>query len=205
MAKVTHNANQLTAPRWAGDFLSDDRLVPGGARLDPAQFHGQDAVLVDVGAAGAAANATSVPVDALTGPIPSGTTLHFGSKKFAILTADAAAGATALTVEALPTALVDADTAWYEGTQLDTVVSGTLIGRTFAERDASTGFGPAADSDDEFYLVAFDVVDTDNNPDVDLYRHGGMVYENYLPVFSALSSAQKAKIRLLYETSIGRD
>jgi len=44
-----------------------------------------------------------------------------------------------------------------------------------------------------------------NNNDVDLYRHGGIVYENYLPVFTALSSTLKAKIRLLYESSLGRD
>lgn len=205
MAKIQHNANQLTAPRWAGDFMSPERLVPGGARLDAAQFHGNDAVLVDVGAAGAAANDTTVPVNALSGPIPSGTILDFGAKKFAVLSAAAIAGATSITVRAIPTALVDADTAWYEGTELNTVVSGTLVGRTIAERDANTGYGPAADADDEFYLVAFEVMDVSNNPDVDLYRHGGVVYENFLPVFSTLSSTLKGKIRSLYESSIGRD
>lgn len=173
--------------------------------MDPAQFHGQDAVSVVVGAAGALAAATSVPVAALSGPIPSGTVLDFGTGKFAVLTAAAAAGATSLTVRAIPTALVSGDTALYEGTQLNTVVSGTFIGRTIAERDANTGFGPAADADDEFFFVAFDVTDVSNNPDVELYRQGGVVYENFLPVFSALSSAQKAKIRSLYVSSIGRD
>jgi hypothetical protein len=205
MAKITRNANELTSPRWAGDFISPERLVPGGARLDPAQFHGQDAVSAVVGAAGALAGATSVPVAALTGPIPNGTVLDFGGAKFAVLTAAAAAGAVALTVRALPTALVSGDTALYEGTQLNTVVSGTLIGRTITERDANTGYGPAADADDEIFLVAFDVVDVSNNPDVELYRPGSMVYENFLPVFSALSSALKAKIRSLYVSSIGRD
>lgn len=173
--------------------------------MDAAQFHGQDSVQVVVGAAGALATATSVPVDALSGPIPSGTVLDFGIGKFAVLTAAAAAAATALTVRALPTDLVDSDVATYEGTELNTVVSGTLIGRTIAERDANTGYGPAADADDEIFLVAFDVVDVSNNPDVDLYRQGGVVYENYLPVFSALSATLKAKIRSLYVSSIGRD
>lgn len=203
MAKITRNANTLTAPRWAGDFFTPDRLLPGGARLDPVQFNAQDAVKPVVGVAGAAIGATSVPVAALTGPIPSGTVLDFGTTKFAVLTAAAAAGATSLTVRALVTALVSGDTATYPGTQLVTVVSGTLVGRTYAERDANTPFGVAADADDEFYLVAFDVTDVVNNPDCELYRHGGVVKETFLPVFSALSATQKSKIRTLYECTIG--
>lgn len=206
MAKALQKAaNQLTSPRWAGDFMSPERLIPGGAKLDAAQFRGNDAVQVVVGAAGALAAATTVPVDALSGPVPSGTVLDFGGAKFAVLTAAAAAGATSITVRALPTALVDNDAAWYSGTELDTVVSGTLLGRTIAERDANTGYGPAADADDEIYLLAFDVIDVQNNNDAVLYRHGGVVYENYLPVFSALSSTLKGKIRSLYESSVGRD
>jgi hypothetical protein len=58
-------------------------------------------VAVVVGVAGAAVDATSVPVAALSGAIPSGTVLDFGGKKFARLTAAAAAGATALTVDEL--------------------------------------------------------------------------------------------------------
>lgn len=72
-------------------------------------------VVVTVGAAGALAGATSVPVDALSGPIPSGTLLDFGTDKFAILTAAAAAAATSITVRALPTDLVDNDTATFRG------------------------------------------------------------------------------------------
>jgi hypothetical protein len=72
-------------------------------------------VAVVVGVAGAAVDATSVPVAALSGAIPSGTVLDFGGKKFARLTAAAAAGATALTVSALATALVSGDAATYTG------------------------------------------------------------------------------------------
>lgn len=72
-------------------------------------------VVVNVGAAGAIATATSVPVDALTGPIPNGTTIRLGTKKFITLTAAAALGATSLTVEALATALVQNDTGTYQG------------------------------------------------------------------------------------------
>lgn len=59
----------------------------------------------------AAANATSVTVDALESNLKKGTLLDFGVKKFAKLTADALAGATTIAVEALATALVDNDTA----------------------------------------------------------------------------------------------
>lgn len=66
-----------------------------------------------VSAAGAAQNAVSIPVAALTAAIPTGTKLIFlpGALKTATLTAPASIGATALTVAAIPTALVSADTA----------------------------------------------------------------------------------------------
>jgi hypothetical protein len=71
---------------------------------------------VVVGAAGALANATTVPVDALEGPLKKGTVLYFGAKKFAVLNADAEEGDTSITVLAIPTALVDNDkaTAFYD-------------------------------------------------------------------------------------------
>lgn len=201
MAKVTVNANQLSSPAWAGDDLGGENLMPGGAKIVASQFNAPDAVVVVVGAAGALANATSVPVDALAGPIPSGTLLDFGAKKFARLSSAAAAGATSLAVDAIPTALVDDDTATYPGTQKKNIPAGTLLGRTYTERDANTGFGPAADADEEFYLLAFDIEDAELGNDAELYRHGRLVFENYLPVFSTLSSTLKAKIRALYEVT----
>lgn len=83
------------------------------------------------------------------------------------------------------------------------VPSGTAVGRTFAERAAGTGFGPAADADDEVYLTAYDVKDAVTNPDVTLYRHGGLVKENYLPGIGSMSAAVLAKIRAAYETIRG--
>jgi len=203
MARVTVEANQLTAPRWAGEGFCKELLLPGGAKVLASAFYAEDSVSVVVGAAGAAANATTVPVDALSGPVPSGTMLHFGSKKFALLTADAAEAATSITVEALPTALVDDDTAIYAGEETVSIPSGTLLGRTYTERANGDPFGPAADADDEFYLIAFDVTDVNNNNDVELYRHQGLVKENFLPVFSTLSTALKAAIRANYQTTLG--
>lgn len=205
MAETVFNANQITSPEWAGDFLNREHLVPGGAKLNTAQFVAQDAVVVTVDVAGAAANATSVPVTALSGPVPSGTTLHFGPKKFATLTAAAATGATSLTVEALPTALVGGDQATYAGTKKKVVKSGTFVGRTITERDAGTGFGPAASSDDEVYLVAFDIADADRDSDVDLYRHGSIVKENFLPDITAIQAdaGLLAKLRANYTCTKG--
>ena len=65
-------------------------------------------VTVDTG--GALAAATSVPVEALTKSMPSGTVIEFGTRtKIATLTAAAAVGATSLTVAALPEALEAGD------------------------------------------------------------------------------------------------
>lgn len=204
MARVTVNANTQTGAAWAGDFFDREHLMPGGAKVDAAQFNADGAVVVTVGLAGAAQGATTVPVAALSGAIPSGTVLRFSADEFATLSAAAAAGATSLTVEALVNALESADTATYQGTiGRAPIVSGTLIGRTYAERDASTSFGPAGDSDDEVYFVAFDVTDALQVNDVELYRPGSIVKENLLPVFSALSSTLKAKVRAAYHCTTG--
>jgi hypothetical protein len=85
------------------------------------------------------------------------------------------------------------------------IPSGTILGRTYAERDAGTGYGPAADTDDEFFLVAFDVSDAGDVADVELYRHGSIVYENFLPVtFSTNSATIQAAIRSAYQCSIAQ-
>lgn len=68
-------------------------------------------VTVDTG--GAAQAATSVPVEALTAAIPSGSVLEFGTPtKRAVVTALAAVGAESLAVSALPAALIAGDVAY---------------------------------------------------------------------------------------------
>ena len=205
MAGITTGAVQETVNRgWIGDFLDRRALIPGGAKLDAAQFAGERAVRATVGVAGAAQGATTVPVAALSAAIPSGTVLDFGGAKFARTTAAAAAAATSLTVAALPTALVSGDAATYVPVgAMKTVPSGTVLGRTYTERDASTPFGPAADADDEVYLLVFDVTDATRNNDVTLYRPGGLVKENLLATFAGLSSTLKAKIRATYACQRG--
>ena len=202
MARITTTANELTAPRWAGDWLDREHMLPGGAKLLASAFAREDAVVVTLdGSADAAA--TELTVDALSGAIPSGTLLHFGSGEFARLTAAAEADATSLTVEAIPTALEDGDSATYAGTESYAVRSGTLVGRTFAERASGTAFGPHAENDDEVYLVVYDVLDVTANNDVELYRPGSIVKENLLPNFADWSAVDLAALRATYTTTRG--
>ena len=100
--------------------IAMDQALKKGDKLDFGQVA---SVVATVGVAGAAQNATTIPVAALSGPIPSGATLDFGTNKFARLTANAAAGATSLTVAAIPTALVSGDAATYLGGDLQATLS----------------------------------------------------------------------------------
>jgi hypothetical protein len=202
VARMTFSDNQLTAPRWAGQFFETEFLMPGGARVDASQFAGADAVTVTTTAI-AAQNATSVAVTALAGPIPVGTVLYFGGAKVAQLTAAAATGATTLTVAALPTALASGDVATYLGAGRKTILSGTFLGRTITERTAGTGFGPWASGDDEAYLLAFDITDALINPDAVLVLHYFVVKENFLPGWSTLAGGTQTQIRALYQCITG--
>lgn len=203
MARIATSSTTVTSPVWAADFLNREHLVPGGARLDITQFYAPDSVLVTMGASALAA-ATSLTVVALPGPLPSGTLLDFGTNKFARLTAAAATGATTLAVAAIPTALAGSETARYAGVGQKTIPSGTLLGRTITERDAGTGFGPWATSDDEVYLLAFDVTDFSINADCELYRNFSIVKENFLPSWTtAWTSNMKTALRGAYRCTSG--
>ncbi len=206
MTNPNYNPVESTPPEWMGDYWSRETVLPVPALLDAAQFNAVDAVVVVVGAAGAAANATSIPVDALLGPIPDNALLDFGGKKFARLNGAAIEGATSLTVDALATALVDDDTAVYAGVGKKSLPSGTLIGRTYAERDAGNPWGPAVvATDDEIYLTTRDLSDLTKDATVELYRHNKVVKENYLPGWANWGSTVKAKIRALYTCIGGKD
>lgn len=204
MAGITFATNQITSPVWAQDCIDGESVRPG-VQLDPAQFLKTDAVVVVVDSAGAAGNATSIPVLALTGPIPAGTVLDFGAKKFARVNTLAAAAATSLAVDAIPTAVVSTDTATYAGsaTAKKTVLSGTPVGRTYTERGSGTAYGPAASTDDEVYLVAFDILDLDVSPNATVLRNNFLIFENFLPGWTNFSSNLKTKIRAVYQTATG--
>lgn len=207
MAKaMVKGPTEHTAPRWAGDFVGHDSILPFPAKIDTGQTYlGETAVqTVVVGAAGAAVGATTVPVDALAEPIPAQTRIDFGDKGTVVTSAAAADAAVTITVEPLETALVDNDEGEILAQDLRTIPSGVVVGRTFAERAANAAFGPAADADDEIYILMFDCNPTDND-DIELYRPGKVVKENYLPAFGMLSAAVKAAIRTKYVSTIGKE
>ena len=110
-------------------------------------------VTVTVGAGGAAQGATSVPVTALTGAIPSGAKLTFTGGKVATLTAAAAASATSLTVAALAQALVASDVATYDGyTKISEVTSSGYPESTNARSDVTNFDSPNLQ---EEFIVGF--------------------------------------------------
>lgn len=212
MAQVTWSYLSTDLPGFMAEpHDAHKTMLPGGARLDVSAFPYVDAVRVTVGAAGAAVDATSVPVaiaklnstSTKADPvIPAGATLDFGGDKFATLTAAANLAAPSLTVRALVTALVQNDVATYQGMDMrKPIPAGTLIGRTLAERDAGTGFGQPdiATPDGELFLTAFPVQDAMINADVVLLRHGTLIYEDRLPGWATSSANFKAKVRSLYE------
>ncbi len=188
--------NTLTYSRgaaWVGEARDSSHLVPGGVKLDKNAFLAPDGTTVRLTAA-ALAGATSLTVAALANSVPANTMLYFGAGLYARTTALAARNATTIAVEALPAAIASGSTATYAGTQMKSVRSGTAIGRTYAERDAP--YGPAADADDEVFLLAFDVTNLDLENDGVLYKPGSVVKENYLP--GNLSAAVLGKIRANY-------
>lgn len=183
----------MSSPRWIAEpgTRHNQAYFPG--KLEAAQFVDKDAISVVVGVAGATQNATTVPIAAITFPtgitkIPAGTWLNFGGAKVARLTADYTGGSS-ITVAAIPTALVSGDTALYlpYGTRV-AVESGTLVGRTRAERANGTGFGPWAIGDEEVYLTMVDVPDASRNNDVSFLQNLVTIKENYLPKWSTLSA-----------------
>lgn len=166
-------------------FVANEHsLVRGTGRqidwtLVPSSFGG-DAVLVKL-SANAAADATSISVDALSGAIPAGTLLHFGeSKEFARVTAAAAAAATSITVEALPAAIEDNDEAYYwPGNEAKRIPAGTVMAKLSSgkviPRSAVTG------SETSTSLLESTAID-DGMADVGHGQIvGGVIFENLLP------------------------
>ena len=197
-----------STPVWSGTPQHQAKvLVPGGGHLNGDAFAAAtNATVITVGAAGAAINATSIPLTpALTANIPSGTILSFGAGKFARLTANGVIGATTLTVEALPVALAAGNTASYSNGTWKVIESGILVGRTFAERDAGIGYSPWTASDEQAHLLFFDVHDvtTDNECELYMARAGNVVYVNLLPNWVNLAADAKAFIRANYTCLVG--
>lgn len=191
-------APERTPPAWAGDGLNPETILPGGIKLEASQFTSAELTIAAI----AAVNAISITLSSgLTREIQQGDVIDFGEKKFARATAPAAVGATTVAVSPIPTALAIGDTGNFSG--LKFIPSGTLVGRTFAERTAGTGFGPAVSTDDEIFLLAFDVPDAVQNPFGAVYRYTCLVFENYLPGWTPMSTDLKTAIRNRYQCMLG--
>jgi hypothetical protein len=203
MAQVAFTYESFAKPNWAAEQLTPEKLLPGGGRLVASAFARKDAVVITLaaGAVTSGSNKTLTTTAALTGPIPVGTILDFGSGEFAELTLGAALGATTITGVTLAADLEGGETDTYVGVGVRVVEAGTLVGRTRVERAAGTGYGAADVStpDDELFLTANVVIDADINPDVTLLRHGTLIYEDKLPNWATLGATAQAVIRARYQ------
>lgn len=208
MARFTYGtwSAEYGAPRWAADFRSRDHLVPGPVKLLAASFPYYGQVVVTMNGA-EIAGVTSLTVDPLPGAIPSGVYLDFtGTGELVQTSGAAAAGATEVPVVATDAAIEDNDTATYVPTGAKKYIpSGTVIGRTIAERDAGTAYGPADAADDETFILAFAVEDVDMDNDGVLYRPNSVVKENLLPevIAGTLVSGVLTDVRAKYTCTRG--
>jgi hypothetical protein len=202
---VTTTSSGLAAPSFVVDWQSVDR--DNGHQIDwpnVGEFFRGGGVIV-VGAAGAAQNATSVPVLALEVAVPAGAVLWFTGAKFAEVTTLAAVGATALVTTAIPTALVSGDAATLLGSGNKVIPSGqimsirttTPIGKMIPRRDTASGTGPADG------LLATSATENATQDALSGYGLvvGGVVYESLLPEATGgppkvLSSGQKTALAL---------
>lgn len=201
MAGVSYQSRETGySGEWRQDELGREHVLEEGGRLNAAAFPFLGQVVVTA-PSGAALAATTITVSALSGPLPTGTILDFtGAGEIVKLTAPALAGATSIATEPLDAAVEAGDTATYVPSGARRFVpSGTLVGRTIAERDAGTGYGPWTSGDVDGGLTVHDVFDADDDPEIALYRHGSLVAEKYLP-----SGQNLTQIRTWYEFVPGR-
>jgi hypothetical protein len=203
MTQVTWTSSAWQKPNWAAEELAPMKLLPGGARINAADFNFSDGqtVTLAAGVVAAGSNKTLTLTAPLLNDIPAGYILNFGDGEFATLTVTAKKGESAITGVTLAAALEGGESASFAGVSgRKPVDSGILVGRTYAERDAGTAFGLAdvTTPDDEIYLIAFGTPDAIVCADVTLLRHHTLVYEDKLPNWASLSAGQKAAIRARY-------
>lgn len=141
------------------------------------------AIKLVVAVAGALANAVLIPIKtATTKALPVGTVLSFGGKKFARLSQNEPAGVSSLHVEAIPTALVENDTAYAGGTGNKRIPAGTALaedstGKIFPRADVGGG------TETCYGFAETDItenVPTDAETGFGVIR-GGNLFENMLP------------------------
>ncbi len=180
-----------------------------GRQIDWNYVRRDDAVVVTA-AANAAQGATAITVDALSGPIPSGTLLQFGADEYATLTADADEGDTSLAVSALVNAIEDNDTALYGGTGVKKLDAGTVMVQLTNGKMAPRASRPGAET--AIGLLASHAYENSKVAALSGYGViiGGVMYQNLLPegtpdstVKSELNTAGTGFAWQTYEDSIG--
>ena len=203
MARIRQQMfKQRTHPVWAGDFSGREHNLAGGAQADLADFT-PDPVAQTTAAAAAAGDEQVTLTAAFGVALKEGDRIYDAAgPQSVIVAADVAADATVVAVRPLKKAIAAGASLAAVPVRKVAVPSGTLVGRTFAERAAGAGFGPADAADDEVYLVLFGSVDVELEPDIELYRLGSLVYENLLPEWGTMGAALQALVREKYEATI---
>ncbi len=205
---------QNIRPGFVGDFLNREHVLPGGVKLNASTFTGSDDIRVEVTAA-VAANATTVPVVALSRDIPTDTTVMFGAPadgKFARLSEESPTGDNSLVTYPVPKDLAVGDVGYYSppGTT-KRIPAGTpvKISNTVLESSAasgalwsSAGNGIAAGTNDIVRILAYDVQDVEDNNDGDLLRKGTLLRVNHM-YWDTLDATVKAKTRVDYDVTVG--
>jgi len=85
------------------------------------------------------------------------------------------------------------------------VESGTVVGRTQTEADNGTGFSPAEDTDDYYFITAHDVQYADENAEVAVVRDGTLIRFDQLPGYGSFSSIIEDALKDKYEIVPGTD
>jgi hypothetical protein len=191
MARTYQNVSTLP-------FIVDPNSIMRdyGGQIDWAYVRRDDSVTVTANGVAAQA-ATSMTVDALSNPIPSGAILTFGSGEFAKLTAAAAKGATSLTVEALVNAIEDDDVATYVGTGIKSLSAGKVMARLAGGKLVPRGDRPGSET--AVGLLASGASENSQSDALTGYGLivGGVIYENMLidAVAGVLPSAYKTEMQ----------
>lgn len=171
----------LTNPVWAAEALAHTRLIPGGARLDRSSF----GVGVKSVEAGTLVYRTLANRDAVVSPIAS-----INAAAFVAPQLNASGSVVSQPPLAAPATITGTPT-----TPLSPVVPAVFAGsgeankgfKLFSNAPGGTANFPGTSippvptltAADEVYIVAFDVIDLQNNPDVELVRPTTLVYENW--------------------------
>jgi len=160
-------------------------------------------IVLAAGAVTAGNNKTLNLTAPLQHSIPAGFILDFGAGEFCNLVNGATKGTSAITGVTVAADLEGGESATFRGVSpRKPIAAGLLVGRTFTERDAGTGYGVASVAagsvDDEIFLTAFGVMDANINADVTLLRHQTLIYEDKLPNWASLSADAKFAIRSRY-------